>query len=661
MKMLIGRRINDRYKIIEKIGGGGMADVYLARDVILERYVAVKILRLDFSNNEEFIRRFRREAQSATSLVHPNIVSIYDVGEEEDNIYYIVMEYVNGETLKQYIQNHSPIPVDKAVDLMLQLVSAIKHAHQNNIIHRDIKPQNILIDKRETVKVTDFGIATALTSTTITQTNSLLGSVHYISPEQARGSVATKKSDIYSLGIVFFEILTGRLPFSGESAVSIALKHLQDETPSPRKWNPLIPQSVENIIIRATAKDPYYRYNDIEELEDDLLTCLNPERLHEEPYRFPAKDDEPTKVLPIITEEQLSPQEDKGEEKQDSHTPSAKSGKQEKKKKNRKIWPIALIAASTIIVIVGILSLTVFPNWFFPKEIEVPDVSNVELEEAIEVLEDLGFTIGEINRIPDDEVEKDHVIRTDPRAGRKVVEKSTINLYVSTGKETMEMPNYIGRSYEEVLAILQAQGLKFKDIQSEMVFDNEMEAGKIISHYPEPGTEFVPEETILTFRVSKGVETFILDDLTNYSENALKTYAETKGIKIVKADEAYHDTVPEGLVISQDPEPNSEIEKGSIVNVVISKGKEPKPKTVDIPIFVKYTGQPDEDGNLPELELNIYIEDMSHNGNTPFISTKITRDYHQVIQLTIAPNEVARYKVVLDGKVIDDKDVPYTQ
>src|SRR5690606_9401145 len=221
--MLIGRRINDRYKIIEKIGGGGMADVYLARDVILERCVAVKILRLDFSNNEEFIRRFHREAQSATSLVHPNIVSIYDVGEEDDNIYYIVMEYVNGETLKQYIQNHSPIPVNKAIDIMQQLVSAIKHAHQNNIIHRDIKPQNILIDKKGTVKVTDFGIATALTSTTITQTNSLIGSVHYISPEQARGATATKKSDIYSLGIVLFEMLTGRLPFSGESPVSIAL------------------------------------------------------------------------------------------------------------------------------------------------------------------------------------------------------------------------------------------------------------------------------------------------------------------------------------------------------------------------------------------------------------------------------------------------------
>lgn len=293
--MLIGKRINDRYKIIEYIGGGGMANVYLARDMILERDVAVKVLRLDLANDDELIRRFHREAQSATSLVHPNIVNIYDVG-EEDNIYYIVMEYVDGETLKQYIQNHFPIPIEKVIDITLQITSAISHAHQNNIIHRDIKPQNILIDKKGNVKITDFGIAVALTSTTITQTNSVLGTVHYISPEQARGGVATKKSDIYSLGIVLFELLTGRLPFSGESAVSIALKHLQTETPHPRSWNPSIPQSVENIILKATAKDPFYRYDDIEEFKADLLTCLDPSRINEPPFVLPV-DEEATKII----------------------------------------------------------------------------------------------------------------------------------------------------------------------------------------------------------------------------------------------------------------------------------------------------------------------------------------------------------------------------
>lgn len=226
--MLIGKRISGRYKIIKMIGGGGMANVYLARDMILDRDVAVKILRLDFADEEEFIRRFQREAQSATSLNHPNIVNIFDVG-EEDNIYYIVMEYVDGLTLKQYIQNYYPISVEKVIDIVKQLTSALEHAHYNHIIHRDIKPQNILIDHDGNVKITDFGIAMALSATSITHTNAVLGSVHYLSLNRP-GGMATKKSDIYSLGIVMFELLTGRLPFSGESAVSIALKHLQSET-----------------------------------------------------------------------------------------------------------------------------------------------------------------------------------------------------------------------------------------------------------------------------------------------------------------------------------------------------------------------------------------------------------------------------------------------
>ncbi|WP_350448836.1 protein kinase domain-containing protein [Rossellomorea vietnamensis] len=212
--MMEGKRISGRYRIIKLIGGGGMANVYLAHDVILDREVAIKMLRIDFANEEEFIKRFQREAQSATSLAHPNIVSIYDVGEEDD-LYYIVMEYVHGMTLKQYIQQHSPVNVDKAIDIMKQLTIAMSHAHQNHIVHRDIKPHNILLDEEGNVKITDFGIAMALSATSITQTNSVLGSVHYLSPEQARGGMATKKSDIYSLGIVMFELLTGRLPFSG--------------------------------------------------------------------------------------------------------------------------------------------------------------------------------------------------------------------------------------------------------------------------------------------------------------------------------------------------------------------------------------------------------------------------------------------------------------
>src|SRR5699024_2764671 len=241
-----GHLLNDRYEIKRMIGGGGMANVYLAWDTILDREVAVKVLRTEYANETEFITRFDREAQAASSLTHPNIVSIYDVGEEDD-VLYMVMEYIDGMTLKEYIQNYHPIPVDQAIDIMKQIASAIALAHEHNIVHRDIKPQNILIDNDGNVKVTDFGIAMAISSTALTQTNSILGSVHYVSPEQARGGLATKKSDIYSIGIVLFELLTGRIPFSGQSPVAIALKHLQSDTPSVRKSNPEIPQSVENI------------------------------------------------------------------------------------------------------------------------------------------------------------------------------------------------------------------------------------------------------------------------------------------------------------------------------------------------------------------------------------------------------------------------------
>ncbi|WP_431799439.1 Stk1 family PASTA domain-containing Ser/Thr kinase [Halobacillus andaensis] len=307
--MLNNRLLNDRYRVNEMIGGGGMANVYLAYDTILDREVAIKVLRLEYGNDEEFIARFHREAQSATSLSHPNIVNIYDVGEEED-IYFMVMEYVDGMTLKQYIQQKSPIETAEAVDIMRQVTSAIAHAHDNGIVHRDIKPQNILIDHYGHAKVTDFGIAMALSATALTQTNSVLGSVHYLSPEQARGGMATKKSDIYSLGIVLFELLTGRLPFSGQSPVSIALKHLQHDTPSLKRWVPDLPQSVENVVLKATAKDPFYRYESVIEMEEDLGTALEPYRADEGVFAIPDDEEDKTKAIPVITDDSFGDQDD---------------------------------------------------------------------------------------------------------------------------------------------------------------------------------------------------------------------------------------------------------------------------------------------------------------------------------------------------------------
>ena len=297
-----GQMINDRYEIIKSIGEGGMANVYLAYDTILDRRVAIKVLRGDLSNDEKFVRRFQREALSASSLSHPNIVEMYDVG-EDNGIYYIVMEYIEGKTLKQLIKKRGALTLSEAIDIMLQITDGISQAHDSYIIHRDLKPQNIMIKEDGTIKITDFGIAMALNSTQLTQTNSVMGSVHYLPPEQASGKGSTIRSDIYSMGILFYEILTGTLPFKGDNAVEIALKQMRDEIPSVRKKNPAIPQSVENVILKATAKNPKNRYSDAKEMHADLLTVLNDDRINEAKlvFKYPEHEvDENTKTISTI-------------------------------------------------------------------------------------------------------------------------------------------------------------------------------------------------------------------------------------------------------------------------------------------------------------------------------------------------------------------------
>jgi eukaryotic-like serine/threonine-protein kinase len=652
MHMLIGKRLSGRYKILDMIGGGGMANVYLARDVILERDVAVKILRLDFASEEEFIRRFKREAQSATSLAHPNIVNIYDVGEEND-IYYIVMEYVDGLTLKQYIQKHQPISVEKVLDIMLQLTSAVAHAHQNHIVHRDIKPQNILIDRNGNVKITDFGIAMALSATTITQTNSVLGSVHYLSPEQARGGMATKKSDIYSLGIVMFELLTGRLPFSGESAVSIALKHLQSNIPSPRRWNKSIPQSVENIVIRATAKDPFQRYESAEEMAEDLRTALEPERLNEPKFIIP-EDEEATKAIPIISSETTTPSLD--ETIVHHKNGEGKLGKQEKaKKKKRKKWPWFLFFFLIVLSLLGVLALTVLPDWLGPDEIEVPDLTGEEIDNAISTLISLGFEVGDTTETPSNEIEKGKVIKTAPNAGKVVKEGTVVDLFISSGKETIRLVDFTGRSYEQVETFLKSQG--FRSVTKKEVHHHQPE-GTIVGQTPEPNTEVVPEETDIEFTVSIGPEKIVLKDLTNYNLQNLNAYAEATGLVINIVEEKYDDEVPIGFVISQSPEPGTELDKGDEVKVVVSKGKkEIPPKQVFREITIPYDAEP---LGTPQ-EIQIFIEDINHSMTEPYETFYITETVKKRLEFFIAPGEKAGFKVIKDRNVIMDEVIPYPE
>ncbi|MGN8645045.1 Stk1 family PASTA domain-containing Ser/Thr kinase [Gracilibacillus sp. HCP3S3_G5_1] len=658
--MLEGKVLNERYEIIKLIGGGGMANVYLGNDPILNRQVAIKVLRLEYANDEEFITRFHREAQAATSLSHPNIVNIYDVG-EEDQIYYMVMEYVDGMTLKQYIQLHAPIEVEEVIEIMTQITSAISHAHENGLIHRDIKPQNILIDPYGQIKVTDFGIAIALSATALTQTNSMLGSVHYLSPEQARGGKANRKSDIYSLGIVLFEMLTGQLPFSGQSAVSIALKHLQTETPSVKELNPKVPQSVENIVLKSTTKDPFHRYQEVYEMEDELTHALDPNQLNVTKYQPPESDDTITKAIPIVNENMSI--ENSPIDKEDTivttgNDPNSneKEEPKEKKKKKRKkrfIW-----VTSLFVILFGaiLLALFVLPSLFQPKDVEVPDVSGLTYEEALQQLEDLKLNVIK-EEDHDEEVEENHVIETFPRPNQKIKEGKDITVYVSLGPETFVFNDYVGSDYERIESILLDAGYKNVKFYEEF---SDKPVGEIIEQIqPAPGTDVVPRDTTVIFEISKGPEKITLNRLIGLHVDEATEYLTDRDLS-ADIKEVHDEDVEEGYVIEQSPSANEEVEKGEVIELTVSLGPEPKKQITHTESFtIPFTG--DSNGGEPEpQEVSIYVDDMNNEISELFQEVEmITEDTTFTIELTIPPDEEASYKVIRNDDLIIEKTLSY--
>lgn len=629
---MINKRLNERYKLLEVIGEGGMAIVYRAKDLILDRTVAVKVLRSEFSNDEEFILRFRREAESATSLSHPNIVNIYDVGEEEQ-LYYIVMEYVEGKTLKEYIREKAPLQIEEALSIFDKICSAIRHAHENHIIHRDIKPHNILITEDGQVKVTDFGIAMAMTSATITHTKSVLGSVHYLSPEQAKGSIATEKSDIYSLGVVLYEMVTGQVPFKGESPVTVALKHLQEKFTSPRLLNDQVPQSIENIIQKAMAKSPEDRYDSVAQMQADVEMALEPTIEHPI-FTKDDIDDETTKVLSPVTPL-----------KSDTQPDSEEIPNQKKKKRRRYILLAALLT-----MLFGVAATVGIANMLSAKEVTIPDVTGMSYEEAVKALE-------EKNLIPVKEeeysleVEEDHVIRQSPSPHSVVKEKSEVKIVVSLGKEKKTIDNYVGKSKDYVERLI--KNLNFKDVEWIKVKSDEP-AGTILSQLPEAGEEVVIEETTLILRYSSGIQTVTLDNLIGMTRKEAESYLRKKGLK-VKITEEYSDTVEKNRVISQSPSPYKEVKIGSTVNVTISKGEDPSQKERPITFEVS---QPIELHEESEVLIR-YQDATTKNGIAVHERAANTKTYR--FSLTIAPNGTASYQIYINGKQYKDKTYTYDE
>lgn len=489
-----GEKINDRYQIIRTIGEGGMANVYLAYDTILDRNVAVKILRGDLADDEKFVRRFQREAIAASSLVHPNIVGMYDVGEDNGR-YFIVMEYIDGKTLKSLIKRRGALTIPEVIDIMLQLTEGIACAHDSYIIHRDIKPQNVMILDDGTVKITDFGIAMALNSNELTQTNSVMGSVHYLPPEQANGSGSTIKSDIYSLGILMFELLTGKLPFKGESAVEIAIKQMKEAIPSVRSLNSDIPQSLENVILKACAKNPKNRYENVREMRDDIKTALNPERANEQRYHYPypEQDLEETKKMPNlsrVTQKETQRREDEELRKIETE--------EENKKTNLALWitgGVCLLLA----LIIGIVAI-VWPKVTEVPEITVPDVSDKSIIEAEQILKKAGFEVmSETEEKNDSTIEEGKVIGTKPIAGRSVKKGTEIKLVVSLGTKGMVLEDYKGQNYFEVKGMLEANNIYVLTEKKPVTKEDNVKENTIMEQSPAAGEKVVEGDTVTLY------------------------------------------------------------------------------------------------------------------------------------------------------------------
>lgn len=650
---MIGHELGGRYQVIERIGGGGMALVYRAHDILLNRNVAIKVLRSQFVHDEEFIRRFRREAQSAASLSHPNVVSIYDVG-QEDEIHYIVMEYVEGKNLNEIIKERAPLQVDEAVRIASQICDALDHAHQNQIIHRDIKPHNILIGRNGRVKVTDFGIARAVTSTTITQTGSVVGSVHYFSPEHAKGVATGEKSDLYSLGIVLYQMLTGSLPFLGESPISVALKHLQEEFEEPRQLNPLIPQSVENVILRSMRKNPDERYQSAKQMLHDLESCLLPERRAEPKTQFQDDDDEDkTRVIPAIKPIQRS-QGNRGAEERmhrDEEPEAPLSGR-------KKQWGRpALWISLTLIILLAMTGVVWYVNAkLVIPEVAVPNVVNMTLDQAKAKLSEVGLSVEEpVTELYNPNVAEGVVYKQSKPENTKVKKNTTIELTVSTAKPLSKMKDFSNQSFDDAEKALMDMGVAQNRITQDSRNSSDVAAGMIITQDPPAGSDFDPETAQVTLIVSKGEESVTMPDLTGLTEQEARAKLESARLVLDQVKEEASFSVDKGKVVKQWPyDKGVPTPPGTKITITLSSGYPPEALnyTFNLPVA------PSQEGKKTKIRI-VYADARNNGENQEWGTRTITKNQVLSINMVLAPNKDGVVSIYRDGEFYDTYPVSY--
>lgn len=665
---MIGKMVNERYKVIDKLGGGGMSIVYLAEDTILNRKVAIKAISIPPREKEETLKRFEREVHNSSQLSHENIVSMIDV-DEEDECFYLVMEYIEGPTLAEYIHSHGPLSVETAIKFTEQILSGIKHAHDMRIVHRDIKPQNVLIDKNKTLKIFDFGIAKALSETSLTQTNHVLGTVQYLSPEQAKGESTDEGTDIYSIGIVLYEMLVGEPPFNGETAVSIAIKHIQDSIPNiTTDKREEVPQALSNVVLRATEKDKHNRYHTVQEMCDDLTSALHENRANEEKYELDKtktvpltkdelnkkindthNDDDLNKTMQIpIVNEPVRQQEFQSLEGRYSSPPKKKHSKM-------KITVLSLIFALLLAGLVGFIGMGVFGS----KYEEMPDLSGKTEKEAEQILKDHHLTMGDISRKYSDKYPENQIIKSEPNSGERVEEGEAIDIILSKGPQKVKMPNLVGLPKDEAVKKLKNLGLK--DIDVEQAYSHSVDKGLISEQSVEANSEVALNDHHIKIYESLGVRQVYMSDFENKSYSSAKKELESKGFK-VQATQENDDKVKKGNIISQSPK-NKSVDEGSIINLTVSKGKSGEDdddsddsdvKSTSETVKVPYSGSK---GKSQTVE--VFIRDKDNSGNSASQTFKITKDKTISIPLKIEKGKTAGYTVRVDNKIVADKDVGY--
>ncbi|MGT2912057.1 Stk1 family PASTA domain-containing Ser/Thr kinase [Streptococcus cameli] len=557
----IGKIFAGRYRVVRQIGRGGMADVYLAKDLILDgEDVAVKVLRTNYQTDQIAVQRFQREARAMADLDHPNIVRISDIG-EEDGQQYLAMEYVDGLDLKRYIKENAPLSNHEAVRIMGQILLAMRMAHTRGIVHRDLKPQNVLLTKDGTAKVTDFGIAVAFAETSLTQTNSMLGSVHYLSPEQARGSKATVQSDIYAMGIILFEMLTGRIPYDGDSAVTIALQHFQQPLPSVIESNASVPQALENVVFKATAKKLTDRYKTVAEMYTDLASALSPDRRSER--RVQLTDNKvDTKTLPKLSQassETKKPLQKKetGKVVQSSPKPAPKPAKKRMRTRYKVlIGAILLLAAAFVAMLYNT-----------PATVTVPDVKGMTYEAAVEKIETAGLKVGKRTEEASSEVKEGTVLRTDPAGNTSRREGSQVNIVIAVAEVEL-VPDVKGKDLETAKAEIEAKGFLVSEVKEE--HSDSVEKGLVISTNPNANASKAKGSKIV-ITVSSGPKLEGIPDVTGKKIEEAERLLKEAGFVIGNVTEEYSEKEA-GVVIGTDPAAGSSAVKGTVINITVSKG-----------------------------------------------------------------------------------------